>query len=532
MNRPSRTLKSFECIIAMILGAASLTAPMAGQCSHQWLPIGQGINGTVYAAEMFDDGSGAALYVGGGFSLGRQHVAKWTGSSWEPVGTQMTNTVRSLASHDDGTGPALYAGIDLGAFNFIARWNGRAWSPVGTGFNNSVHTFLSNPFGNPNELIAAGDFEFSGAGSQPVVAAWNGTTWMPIGPAQFGGIRSLEVFPQGNTLSVFAGWGQSSGGVDKIRMLTPSGWQPVGGGINQPNSFVLSLHVWNDGASPALHAGGHFTQAGFNACNNIAKWDGTAWVPLGIGVNGSYPEVIALASFVEDGQERLFAGGSFDSAGMVGAANIARWDGSSWSSVAGGLNSGVDVLKSIQFNGRDALLAGGEFTMAGGLPVNHVAIWTAVGNAPPFISQPQSLDVIQGNPISLNVVATGATTFQWRKDGTALVDSEHVSGSTTAFLNVMNAQRDDEGIYDVIVGNACGESASDPAPVNVRPPCPADIDGSGAVNVTDLLLVINLWGPCAGQFCQIADIVPPTGNGIVNVDDLLGVINMWGTCPQ
>jgi len=58
--------------------------------------------------------------------------------------------------------------------------------------------------------------------------------------------------------------------------------------------------------------------------------------------------------------------------------------------------------------------------------------------------------------------------------------------------------------------------------------CPADVNHSGAVNVDDLLAVINSWGPCAG--CP-ADIAPAGGNGQVNVDDLLAVINGWGACP-
>lgn len=61
-------------------------------------------------------------------------------------------------------------------------------------------------------------------------------------------------------------------------------------------------------------------------------------------------------------------------------------------------------------------------------------------------------------------------------------------------------------------------------------PCPADINGTGAVNVDDLLAVINAWGPCPPGSCP-ADIAPSGGNGVVNVDDLLAVINGWGPCP-
>lgn len=57
-------------------------------------------------------------------------------------------------------------------------------------------------------------------------------------------------------------------------------------------------------------------------------------------------------------------------------------------------------------------------------------------------------------------------------------------------------------------------------------PCPADISGNGSVDVSDLLAVINAWGPCPSP-CA-ADIV---ANGQVDVSDLLAVINAWGECP-
>ncbi len=57
------------------------------------------------------------------------------------------------------------------------------------------------------------------------------------------------------------------------------------------------------------------------------------------------------------------------------------------------------------------------------------------------------------------------------------------------------------------------------------PPCPADINGDGNVNVTDLLAVIGAWGACPG--CP-ADI---NGDDVVNVTDLLAVIGAWGPCP-
>jgi hypothetical protein len=61
--------------------------------------------------------------------------------------------------------------------------------------------------------------------------------------------------------------------------------------------------------------------------------------------------------------------------------------------------------------------------------------------------------------------------------------------------------------------------------LNCAEVCPADINGDDIVNVADLLVLINAWGPCA--LCP-ADI---TGDGNVNVADLLALINGWGDCP-
>jgi hypothetical protein len=68
-------------------------------------------------------------------------------------------------------------------------------------------------------------------------------------------------------------------------------------------------------------------------------------------------------------------------------------------------------------------------------------------------------------------------------------------------------------------------------------PCPTDIApsggggggaGNGAIDIDDLLMVINSWGPCApGPVACAADV---DGSGDVDVHDLLAVINAWGIC--
>ena len=66
--------------------------------------------------------------------------------------------------------------------------------------------------------------------------------------------------------------------------------------------------------------------------------------------------------------------------------------------------------------------------------------------------------------------------------------------------------------------------------------CPGDLAPSGSpdglVNVSDLLAVINAWGPCPVPPATCPADIAPSGapDGLVNVSDLLAIINAWGPC--
>ena len=65
----------------------------------------------------------------------------------------------------------------------------------------------------------------------------------------------------------------------------------------------------------------------------------------------------------------------FTTAGGNAANNIAKWDGTDWSDVSGGMDS--TVLALTVFNNQ--LFAGGHFSHAGATPVNRVARWNPLG---------------------------------------------------------------------------------------------------------------------------------------------------------
>jgi hypothetical protein len=59
------------------------------------------------------------------------------------------------------------------------------------------------------------------------------------------------------------------------------------------------------------------------------------------------------------------------------------------------------------------------------------------------------------------------------------------------------------------------------------PLCPADVNGSGAVDIDDLLTVINAWGSTGTPGTVPGDV---NQSGTTDIDDLLLVINAWGNC--
>lgn len=136
-----------------------------------------------------------------------------------------------------------------------------------------------------------------------------------------------------------------------------SGFAGANGGVNA---------VARD-SSGNIYIGGAFTFAGAVPAANVAKWNGTTWSALGAGVDS---QVQALAV---DTTGNLYAGGYFTTAGGVTVNKVAKWNGSSWSALGTGMNAQVQALA---VDGAGNLYAGGVFSTAGGVTVNSVAKWS------------------------------------------------------------------------------------------------------------------------------------------------------------
>lgn len=126
-----------------------------------------------------------------------------------------------------------------------------------------------------------------------------------------------------------------------------------------------------------VYIGGRFTVAGNVAANYVAKWDGTSWSSLGTGrANGMNDAVFSLAV---NSTGDLYAGGYFSQAGGMPASGVAKWNGRAWSNLGSGLAnqfSGIQpAVWALAVAGNGDLYAGGIIGRAGGVVANNVAKW-------------------------------------------------------------------------------------------------------------------------------------------------------------
>ena len=268
-------------------------------------PDGTGVSNEVYALAVFDDGSGGgpALYAGGSFTTAGgvtvNRIAKWDGTVWSaltgPAGTGVNDTILALAVFDDGTGPALYAG---GRFeiaggqpaNRIARWDGSKWSPVGeptgSGMNGEVTalTVFDDDSGSGPALYAGGVFTTADGQTVNGIAKWDNTAWTalatPTGTGVSGWVGALAAFDEGTGTALYTGGSYLQAGgltANHIAKWDGTGWLSLAGpsetgvgGVDVP--YIGAMMAFDDDTGPALYIGGHFTTAGGVTVNHIARW--------------------------------------------------------------------------------------------------------------------------------------------------------------------------------------------------------------------------------------------------------------------
>jgi hypothetical protein len=375
-------------------------------------PSGVGVEGDAHALAVFDDGTGDALYAGGGIRLaGGEHatsIARWDGAGWSslvaPAGDGVNGQVRALLPFDDGGGEHLYVGGifggagDITAKN-IASWDGDQWSsltgPGGEGIDNLVEALAVYDDGTGSALYVAGWFETAGGVLVNKIARWDGSEWSALtGPADTGvggtnSIRALAVYDDGNGPALYAGgFFSTAGGIpaNNIARWNGIGWYPLyGQSGNGVSGAVEALAVYDSGDGPSLIVGGQFMTAAGIEANRIARFDGTDWYSMGKPSDPGFSyDVTSLAVYDDGSGPALYAGGHFGWAGTDDmfphvVNHIARWTGGSWieldDGVAIGTPGGVRSLTTYTIGGDVELIVGVSTTVVGSIPASNIGSW-------------------------------------------------------------------------------------------------------------------------------------------------------------
>jgi hypothetical protein len=146
-------------------------------------------------------------------------------------------------------------------------------------------------------------------------------------------------------------------------------------------------------------------------------------------------------------------------------SNIAKWDGSVWSALGSGVNSGVNALAA---DGADHLFVGGSFSLAGTNVYPYLAEAVLAPRGPTFLKPPLTQSAEAGATVNLAVNAAGdpPPAYQWYFNGTNLLS---FASSDLILTNILFSQ---SGTYTVVAINDSGVVTCGPVMLNVIAPVP------------------------------------------------------------
>jgi hypothetical protein len=252
--------------------------------------------------------AGTNLFVGGEFITPdglATNLAVWNGTQWSPLGSGLDDlnlhfpgvAAMALMGSDLYVGGSITTAGGLPAAN-IAKWDGSKWSAVGTGIPGSILAMAVSG----NNLFVGGHFV---AGNARFIAKWDGTNWSNLGSgpgSEPGNFDTTAIVATGNT--VYA-TGQST---PYIASWDGMAWSPLGSGLTPTPSCLSCAPRALAILGKDLYVGGQFTAAGGVPANGFAKWDGTQWTTINLGVSNP-PAALAVA-----GTNLLYVGGPYEAA--------------------------------------------------------------------------------------------------------------------------------------------------------------------------------------------------------------------------
>lgn len=357
-----------------------------------------GLSGSYVAAfTAYDDGAGESLYATGSFSIpgvsGGSRIARWDGSAWNAVSgglqNQYSNTL-AVYQGDLYVGGYFDSAGGVSGTSKLARYSKSLWHSMDAQldlFTNSIWDMTTFNDGAGEKLIIAGNYQnIGGHTGINHICQWDGTDFTAIGGTIAGAVPLIVLdvfstdFGEGPVL-LAGGRFLTIDGVDALNIASWDGneWSPLGGGLTRTSGISQVFHMtsWDDGNGMALYVGGSFNRADTTTVvANIAKWDGTSWSAVGDGFDSAVQEVRV---FNDGSGEALYAMGNFTHSGSTPINHIAKWTGAAWEPVGNGTDGNIFGAIIYDAGEGEAMIMGGGFNSADGMSAIHVVSLLSTG---------------------------------------------------------------------------------------------------------------------------------------------------------
>ncbi len=430
----AQTLVSASLLMVSVLEAP----PAASQCYPTWTqaaPVGPIPHRNNYPGMAFDEGRGKAVIFGGQYEGGG-----WDGETWQWDGTSWSRFMgfspQERASHGMAYDVAaqrvmIFGGRVVGPIydlNDTQLFNGFSWSQVMTGIPEQRNSASMTYDRSRNRMVLFG-------GADRFVEyhdtwEWDGANWS----------RKATTGPS-------------------TRYGAGMAWDPNRGQV-------------------ILYGGRASTPAGLVYYDETWAWDGVAWTLISSNGPGARSN-ISMTYDPEAGGVLLFGG--LDSVNKLNDTWF--WDGEQWSQVP--VTSALPPVRSSGAMSADTVRR--EHVLFGG---EGIGSWFndtwRFKHGLAVIRDPLSRVLTPGatEEFTARSISYGAVTYQWRKDGVALVDGptgsgSEIAGAATNQLVIGNTSEADLGTYDCVATNTCNELASAGALLYRTWYLDNDVDGFG-----------------------------------------------------
>ena len=342
------------------------TSALKGWDGASWQDLGLGsYSGGVDRILVRQEAAGPAAYLAGSFeplagaSSTVRLVARWT-----PTGIgaypQLAERVQALAFFDGGQGEQLFAGgmftrvptAPVPVLHRVARLDGGGWRPVETAGHalypdwdapfqhGQVVRAWTDPIRGTRELYVGG--HFLGSADDDGLrhfARWDGVAMQPVpGPVM-------------SPVTGLGEWVRTPGSAPELIVGTIAGTYAFDGAswgtLGSPTAAyarAFAEFTPPGASSPRLIAAGSGIQPSVPGAQFVAQFDGTSWLPMGLGLSG---HATTAVTWDAPGAlpEGVYVGGMFFSAGGQSAPGIALWDGASWLPLA---NTGFQQVHQLR----------------------------------------------------------------------------------------------------------------------------------------------------------------------------------------